>query len=176
MVRRVSSALLLLWALGFVWFAIALPRGAPADRTDAAVVFTGGAGRVERGLEVLNRGWSKRLLLSGVDPEVKPAEIAKLYHIPPARMACCVQLEFSAVDTRTNGAEAAAWIRDNHFHSVRLITSDWHMRRSADELRRTVPKGTIVVRDAVYSKPSFHILFLEYNKLLARWVSKLWGG
>jgi hypothetical protein len=32
-----------------------------------------------------------------------------------------------------------------------------------------------VVEDAVPTEPSLRILFLEYNKLLLRWASSLWG-
>ena len=50
------------------------------------------------------------------------------------------------------------------------------MRRAAGELQRTLPDGVEVVRDAVPSQPSLRILFLEYHKLLASVVSRLWRG
>ncbi|MEY4672029.1 MAG: hypothetical protein RLZZ415_1908, partial [Pseudomonadota bacterium] len=49
---RVSGLLVLAWALGFVLFAVTLPQPAAEEPTDAVVVLTGGAGRIERGLEV----------------------------------------------------------------------------------------------------------------------------
>jgi uncharacterized SAM-binding protein YcdF (DUF218 family) len=57
---------------------------------------------------------------------------------------------------------------------VRLVTSDWHMRRSALELERALPEDVAIVRDAVPTEPSLRILFLEYHKLLATYVSGLW--
>ena len=82
-------------------------------------------------------------------------------------MACCVTLGFTAVDTRSNAAETAKWVAQNEVQSLRLVTTDWHMRRAAGELDRTLPETVTVVRDAVPSQPDFGTLFLEYHKLIA---------
>ncbi len=174
MLRRLSSLAVILWALGFVWFAIALPLPAGTERTDVVVVPTGGEGRIDRGLEALRRGWAKKMLISGVDPEVKPSEIAAHYKIEPRLMACCVTLGFESVDTRSNAKEIARWLTGTKARSVRLVTTDWHIRRTAFELGRVAPKGVTVIEDAVPSRPSFWILFLEYHKLLASRVASLW--
>ncbi|WP_338447156.1 YdcF family protein [Pelagerythrobacter marensis] len=176
MIRRLVSAAVLAWALGFLWFAIALPGPVEAAKTDAVIVPTGAAGRIERGLEVLRAGDARALLVTGVDPEVRPAEFAGQFDVPVATMECCVSLGFSAVDTRGNATETAEWVRARRVRSLRLVTTDWHMRRAAGELKRTLPDGVEVVRDAVPSQPSLRILFLEYHKLLASVVSRLWRG
>jgi hypothetical protein len=98
MLRRLTSLALIVWALGFVWFAIALPLPASAQKTDVVVVPTGGEGRINRGLETLRRGWAKRMLVSGVDREVRPQEFAAHYRVEPGLMACCVTLGFESVD------------------------------------------------------------------------------
>jgi uncharacterized SAM-binding protein YcdF (DUF218 family) len=175
-IRRALSAVVLAWALGFLWFAIALPGPAEAVVTDAVIVPTGAAGRIERGLQVLGAGEARALLVTGVDPEVRPAEFAGQFGVPVETMACCVTLGFSAVDTRGNAAETAEWVRARRVRSLRLVTTDWHMRRAAGELARTLPGDVEVVRDAVPSQPSLRILFLEYHKLLASLVSRLWRG
>lgn len=174
MLRRLLSLLLILWAMGFVWFSIFLPRPAGEDRSDGVVVLTGGEGRIARGLEVLDEGWAKRLLVSGVDREVKPGEFAAEYQVETATMDCCVTLGFESFDTRSNAAEAARWIAANRLRSVRLVTTDWHMRRAASELDAVIPADVTLIEDAVPSHPSFRILFMEYHKLLARLVSRLW--
>ena len=92
-----------------------------------------------------------------------------------ALMACCVTLGYEAVDTRSNAAETAGWIKSNKVTSVRLVTSDWHMRRAAMELRRTAPAGTVIHEDAVVTRPTLRILFLEYHKLLARLILRPLG-
>lgn len=168
MLRRLISAAVLLWALGFIWFAIALPQPADDVRTDGVVVLTGGKGRIDRGLEVLRGGWAPQLLVSGVDRSVKPHEFAIEYRIGSLQMACCVTLGFAATDTTTNARETADWITRQQMKSVRLVTSDWHMRRATAELKRTIPAGVKIVPDAVRTQPNLGMLLLEYHKLLWR--------
>jgi len=71
------------------------------------------------------------------------------------------------VDTRSNAAETAKWVAQNEVTSIRLVTTDWHMRRAAGEVERTLPGHVTVIRDAVPSQPDFGTLFLEYHKLIA---------
>jgi uncharacterized SAM-binding protein YcdF (DUF218 family) len=175
MFRRITSLIVLAWLVGFIWFAVALPGPAAAGKSDAVVVLTGGGGRIDRGLEALGKGWTRKMLVSGVDRAVRAREFAAEYKVPPALMRCCVTLDFQSVDTRTNAREAAQWISGNKFRSVRLVTTDWHMRRAAMELGGQLPGHVALIRDAVPSQPSFRILFLEYNKLLARGVQRMVG-
>ncbi len=176
MIRRILSLILVLWALGFMWFAMALPQPAGAQRTDAIVVPTGGGGRIQRGLELLGQGQARQMLVSGVDAEVRPNEFAVEYEVPARTMACCVTLGFAALDTRGNAREIAEWVARRKARSLRLVTSDWHMRRAALELEDRLPEGTTVLRDAVRTQPSLRTLFLEYHKLLATWLVQLWPG
>lgn len=173
--RRVFSAVVLVWALGFVWFAFALPEPASPVETDAVVVPTGGEGRIAQGIAVLNAGLADHLLVTGVDREVTPDEFAVQFGVDDAQLECCITLGFAAVDTRSNASETAQWVTDKQVESLRLVTTDWHMRRAAGELARTLPDGVTVVRDAVPSEPSFASLFLEYHKLLASRAAGLIG-
>lgn len=173
MIRRVFSALVLVWALGFLWFTVFLPSPAEQETTDAVIVPTGGAGRIAQGLNVLDQGFARIMFVSGVDREVTREEFAIEFEVEPEVMECCVTLGFAAVDTRSNAAETAQWVADNKIRSLRLVTTDWHMRRAASELDRTLPDGVTVIRDAVPSQPSLASLFLEYHKLLASWAANL---
>ena len=173
MLRRLLSLILLGWILGFIVFAVTLPK--PVDAVpggsgagSAVIVLTGAEGRIARGLEVLRRGWAGQMLVAGVDPEVQPHEFALHYHVDAQLMQCCVTLGSQSVDTRSNAQEARQWIADEHITKVRLVTSDWHMRRAFWELRRVLPASVTVIADAVPTQPSLNILFVEYCKLLAR--------
>ena len=176
MLKRILLLIVLAWALGFAWFALALPQPHSGGKTDGVIVLTGGEGRVARGLEVLRKGWARHLLVSGVDREVKPREFVAVYKIAPKQMECCVTLGFESVDTRSNAREAARWIAAGKFRSVRLVTTDSHMRRAAYELDLMKPKAVTVLRDAVASQPSLETLFTEYHKLLARMIAQTLGG
>lgn len=167
MIARAFAFAALIYALGFLWFAAALPQAADDTRTDAIVVPTGGPGRIARGLDVLSAGQAKAMLVTGVDPEVRPAEFAAEHQVTARTMRCCVTLGFDAVDTRSNAAETASWMRRHRYSSLRLVTTDWHMRRAAGELQASLPEDISVLRDAVASRPRLRVLFLEYNKLIA---------
>ena len=174
MIARIAGFVLMVWLIGFVWFAFSLPQAAPLrEATDVIVVPTGGVGRIDRGVELLRRGAADKLLVTGVDAEVRPVEFAAEYDISPQELDCCVVLGFSALDTRGNARETAEWIREGKYRSLRLVTSDWHMRRAASELGPVLPAGVTVVQDAVSTEPSLKMLFLEYHKLLASWLANL---
>ncbi|WP_445262070.1 M23 family metallopeptidase, partial [Pseudomonas sp. EL_65y_Pfl1_R83] len=70
--------LVLLWLLGFAVFLATMPAPLVGPRTDAIVVLTGSAGRIDRGLTLLQGHMAKRMLISGVAPEVRPAELAQI--------------------------------------------------------------------------------------------------
>lgn len=175
MIGRAVSVVLLLWVLGFALFAVLLPDRAGAERTDAIVVPTGGAGRIERGLEHLAAGRAKRMLVTGVDRTVRAEDLAARTGRPLALFACCVDLGQDAVDTRSNGEETAGWLRRNRFRSLRLVTTDWHMARARFELRREIGADFRIVTDGVESEPGFGTLLGEYNKYLLRRAAVLVG-
>jgi uncharacterized SAM-binding protein YcdF (DUF218 family) len=173
MIGRFVSLLALIYALGFILFAVTL--GQPADpartKTDAAVVLTGGAGRVEHGLQVIRDKGARRLLISGTDPLVTKADLAKRNPGQERVLGCCVDLGTEAKDTRSNAEEAERWLRQQRYRSVRLITSDWHMRRARYEFRRVLGPEFEMVTDAVRTEPTFLTLFGEYNKYVLRRIA-----
>lgn len=173
MIGRALSLIGLAWALGFVWFAAALPQPAGVERTDAIVVPTGSGGRIERGIALLREGAADEMLVTGVDADVRPGEFMAEYGVDQALMDCCITLGFSALDTRGNARETAEWIARQGHSSMRLVTADWHMRRTAVELADRLPDDVTVLRDAVPTQPSFVTLFREYHKLLASWLLTL---
>ena len=61
------------------------------------------------------------------------------------------------------------------FHSIRLVTTDWHMPRARFELSRQLGGKAEVIGDAVESNPSFRQLFTEYIKKLLRRAAVLVG-
>lgn len=170
---RIFSLLVVAWALGFFWFAVALPQPAGNEQTDAIVVPTGSGGRIGRGLELLRLGAAQDMLVTGVDSDVRPQEFAAQFEVEDRLMECCITLGFSALDTRGNARETADWMAEQGYSSLRLVTADWHMRRTAVELADRLPGDITVLRDAVHTEPSLSTLFLEYHKLMAVWLLSL---
>ena len=167
MIRRLVSALGLAWALGLALFASTLPRPAGEIATDGIVALTGGPGRIQRGLDLLRRGRARRMLISGADRRVRPVELAARYQVP-LRLFDRVDLGAESVDTRSNADETGAWVQRHGFRSIRLVTTDWHMRRARLELARVLPPEVDIVADAVQSEPGLGTLVAEYDKYLLR--------
>lgn len=176
MIRRLVAVVALAWTLGFGWFMLFLPGPADTRRTDAIVVLTGGAGRIDRGLDLLRAGAAKRLLVTGVGTAVRPIDLAMSNRASPALFACCIDLGHEAVDTRSNAEETSAWLRAHGYKSVRLVTSDWHLRRATMELEAVLDDSSItVLGDGVPGHPKAPLLLAEYNKFLLRRAA-IWLG
>lgn len=193
-VRLAVAALLLavLWSGGLVWFAADVPRNAPdpaspeAQRlTDAVVVLTGGSGRLGTGLELLAAGQAKKLFVSGVYDGVEVQELLKLSRRRPHDMECCITLGYTADSTIGNAYETADWMREQGFRSLRLVTANYHMRRSLLEFHMAMPDMEVVAHPVV--APTVHLadwwmwpgtanlLINEYNKLLLAYGRYLIG-
>jgi uncharacterized SAM-binding protein YcdF (DUF218 family) len=136
----------LAWGAGLLIFVAELP--APADgaapRADGVVVFTGRNGeRVTAAMTLLSGGAGKRLLISGVNPEVTRPELAALWPGDQALFDCCVDLGLQAQTTTGNATELDAWARANGFQSLILVTSEFHMPRALVEAEDRLPTVAI---------------------------------
>jgi uncharacterized SAM-binding protein YcdF (DUF218 family) len=175
-IGRVLAVLALLWIGGFLWFSLTLPDPAPlATRTDAVVVLTGGAGRLSRGLAVIDAGSARRMLVSGVGRQTTRKQLAAAAGLKVARLNT-TDLGYEAVDTRSNAEETARWVQRHGFASIRLVTSAGHMRRARLELARVLPAHVRVVSDAVPVEPQAPTIATEYSKYLLRRFALLTGA
>jgi uncharacterized SAM-binding protein YcdF (DUF218 family) len=174
-IARLLGALAIAWGLGFAGFMLLLPGPLEGTTSDAVVVPTGGAGRIDRGLALIRDRQAKRMLVTGVAPGVRPRDLARTYHTSPALFACCVDLGGEAVDTRSNAEETATWVRAHGYRTVRLVTSDWHLPRARMELAAALGPRVVLLGDGVPGDPRLGTLVNEYDKLLLRRIA-LWLG
>lgn len=170
---------------GLVWFAEAIPRAGndAGEATDAIVVLTGGKLRLEEGLLLLAEGRAKKLLVSGVNRGVELNELLRVAGQPPAEILCCIELGYEADNTAGNAFETRAWMERENFHSLRLVTSNYHMRRSLLEFRRAMPHMRIVPhpvfpegfkRENWWQWPgTLALIASEYHKYLAS-LARVW--
>lgn len=175
MIRRILMLTAIAYVLGFGLFMLLLAKPVDGVTTDAIVVLTGGRGRIERGVTLLQAKQAKRMLVSGVPMGVTPGDLARENKAPPGLFRCCIDLGNAAVDTRSNADETAEWVRHHQYKSIRLVTSDWHMARARMELASTLGGEVQIVSDGVPSKARFGLLLAEYNKLILRRLA-LWFG
>src|SRR5712672_772367 len=166
-------------AIGFVGF-LAKLRGvevAPASRADGIVVLTGGSSRVSDAMELLAGGYGKRLLISGVHPTNAASDISRSLSDNQSLLSCCVDLDRSAVNTRSNAAQTRRWAHDRGFKSLIVVTSNYHMPRAIVELSHAMPDIALipfaVVGDKWRKKPwwtrstTLRLLLWEYVKYVA---------
>ncbi|MCL2469562.1 MAG: YdcF family protein [Alphaproteobacteria bacterium] len=183
----------LLWTAGFVRFVDfisayqepAITEGLTS--TDAAIVLTGGSERVDAGLKLLKAGFSRKLFISGVYPNLKMEEIFPENNVDPDLRACCIELGHNATNTLGNAIETQAFMEREGYSSMRLVTANYHMPRSVMLLRHQMPEMRIiphpVVPEAIklqswwLSPKTFFFLAMEYSKYLyakARLIVEGW--
>jgi uncharacterized SAM-binding protein YcdF (DUF218 family) len=120
---------------------------------------------------MLGEGRAERMLIAGADPSVRKEDLVRRLGGKRSLFACCVDLGSESVDTRSNAEEAKRWLERRKYTSVRLVTSDWHMRRARYEFRHTLGPNYRILSDAVRTEPGLMTLFGEYNKYLLRRMS-----
>src|SRR5215813_9302570 len=165
--------------LGFIGFVSQL-RGAeerPARNADGIVVLTGGSSRVSDAMELLSAGYGKRLLISGVHPTIAASDISRSLQDSQALFHCCVDLDYSAVNTRSNAAETRRWAHERGFKSLIVVTSNYHMPRTIVEFSHAMPDVSLapfaVVGDRWRDEPwwtsgtTLRLLVSEYVKYVA---------
>lgn len=177
MILRLFAFIALVYALGFALFSVTLGEPAPENARDTAaiVVLTGGKGRIEQAVDRLAAGKAERLLIAGADPVVTEGDIVERLGGKEELVACCIDLGSESVDTRSNAEEARRWIEKHDYDEVRLVTSDWHMRRAAYEFRRELGEDVTIIFDAVPTRPGLFTLFGEYNKYVLRRIGVVLG-
>ena len=179
-----------MWLAGLLWFATAPSAEDRAEPTDAIVVLTGGSERLNSGITLLREGKGSKLLVSGVHHHVHLEDLLPSSSDGSewARVlaSCCVVLGYRAGDTLGNADETARWMREEGFHSVRLVTAWYHMRRSLLEFTRAMP-GIEIVAHPVFPEQVKHeywwarrgtavLLVNEYDKYLAALVRPFLEG
>ena len=175
-----SFALLVLLALGagFAWFVsqVNSTESKPSQNADGIVVLTGGSSRVSDAMDLLAGGYGKRLLISGVHPTNGLNDIQRSLPDSQRLLACCVDLDRSAVNTRSNATETRRWAVERGFRSLIVVTSNYHMPRAIVELSSAMPEIKLipfaVIGDKWRDEPwwesgaTLRLLLSEYAKFL----------
>lgn len=184
------AIVVVIWLVGLFAFADRVrgytPAAEPA-RADAIVALTGpSAERVNAAIRLLEQDKGQRVLISGVNREVRRQELRALTPGSNKLFNCCVDLGFEAEDTIGNAQEIAAWADAKGYDSLIVVTSDYHMPRALTEIRAAAP-GVALTPYAVET-PSLdntgwwraavtaRRMTLEYMKYLAALGRALVGG
>jgi uncharacterized SAM-binding protein YcdF (DUF218 family) len=166
---------LVLGFFGFIWL---LPSQEVAldQSADGIVVLTGGTSRVADALELLASGRGKRLLITGVNSGTTTTDIARQTVDYNKWLACCVDLDYAAINTLGNAVQARRWALEHNFTSLIVVTSAYHMPRALAELAHQLPDATLipypVVSDRLRVEPwwsngaTARLVLSEYLKYL----------
>ncbi len=174
-----------IWIFGFCLFSVyAISLRYSADEpTDGIVVLTGGAHRIDEGVRQLREKDMNHLLISGVNKSVSVRDVLK--KVPP-QLFPKITLGYYATNTHQNAVEVAEWARQNHFNSILLVTSFYHMPRSQFELESLSPELKIVPlpvfphqfgQSVEWVKTKYAwFLFVEYHKFLVVYLQSFLKG
>jgi uncharacterized SAM-binding protein YcdF (DUF218 family) len=175
---KLAALGVVLLAAGFALFIWFLPdRQVALDGTaDGIVVLTGGDSRVADGFELLSAGRAKRLLITGVNAGTTTGDIGREVANYNRLLTCCIDLDYSALNTLGNAVQARRWALDHDFHSLIVVTSAYHMPRAIAELSHQLPDVTLipfpVVSDRLRIEPwwsngaTARLVLSEYLKYL----------
>ena len=149
----------------------------PSSNADGIVVLTGGSSRVSDAMELLASGYGKRLLISGVHPTNGTSALSRSLPDSEGLLNCCVDLDRSAVNTRSNAAETRRWAQERNFHSLIVVTSNYHMPRAIVEMNHAMPGVTLIPFSVIGEKwreepwwtspGTLRLLLSEYVKYIA---------
>ena len=163
---------------GFLVFADQVGRAVPpiAPRADAIVALTGGPYRLNDAVDLLASGSAKKLLISGVNEQTTEEQLISRLPNSASFFQCCIDIGYSARDTRGNAAESREWARQNGFRSLIVVTSAYHIPRSMAELKRAMPDVDLIaypvhspdtnLRNWLNDYTVFRMLLTEYSKYL----------
>lgn len=142
-----SAAGFVVWlaGLGYFLYEGLSAGGDKAAPTDAIVVLTGGRFRLESGIGLLEAHRARKLFISGVNQHVDRAALLRVLGPLPDSASCCIVLGHEADNTYGNARETAEWIQREGYHSLRLVTSWYHIPRSRLEFERAMPDIAVLL-------------------------------
>ncbi|SKA07360.1 Uncharacterized SAM-binding protein YcdF, DUF218 family [Trichlorobacter thiogenes] len=141
-------------------------------QVDAIVVLAGGKGRVEEGVRLFKERRANWLFLVGVDPTVRKSDLYRPKQGDPS--SDNVVLEKLSRNTLENAIYGRDILAEHKVRSVLLITSRYHLKRSAILFRNALPPEVAVYPYPVDSSNvkeewwhhvgTFRLLFSEFYK------------
>ena len=137
---------LVLLIIGFIVFANGVDRehSEPQRSADGIAVLTGGVARIDEAMKLLAAGKAKRVLITGVNRTTTTEELKELASQGDQYFTCCVDIDKEARNTIDNATETSEWVALNHYGSIIVVTSNYHMPRAQAELARVMPGVTLI--------------------------------
>mgnify|MGYP002214578845 CR=1 FL=1 len=170
---------------GLQHFVLTLPQ-APQGKlqfTDGIVVMTGGQQRLDDGLRLLTAQQGGKMLISGVGEGVNRAVLVQELGLDDRKaelLFCCVELDFTADNTRGNAIATRRWAMLHEMRTLRLVTANYHMPRALVVFAREMPEFDLYqwavtpddlrLDDWWRDRAMLRLLAREYAKYLAETI------
>ena len=143
---------------------------------DSIVVLTGDKFRISKGMEILSNGIGEKLLLSGVNKNIKLINIKNEFLKYKNFFDCCVDIDNISSNTFENSRETFLWLKKNKYISVLIVSSDYHMPRVKLEFERFFESQNTYYHPVNSNNDVNNIgkikkLFFEYVKYMRTYIS-----
>ena len=167
----VTALVALAWFYPEKFLCVDSGKGVSAD---VIVVLGGGAERPVRAAELFHAHAAPRILLTGEGDDEINRQILLAHGVP----AAAIEVERKSTSTHENAEFSLKILRAENIHSVILVTSWYHSRRSLKTFQHSAPELKFYSRPAYYGFASKDWkktgvgkrLRLEFLKLPAYWV------
>ena len=128
------------------------------------VVLTGGKMRIEKGIDLLARGYGQKLFISGV---FKSSNIETKYSLEKEKkhlFDCCILYGNKATNTLENAYEVNKWLGENKdIQKILLVSSYYHLPRSLMIFEKKILRKieiipvTAILSNKIQHEPFFHV-------------------
>lgn len=142
---------------------------------ECGVVLTGGAGRVREGFALLAQKKIKKLVISGVHPDVELRELMPQFPFLGEISEKDVILERRSGTTYGNAQQSLAISEALRCHEILLITSQMHMYRAYRTFASAFPAEMQIIRHAIVSSSTEQQVFETSSEVLKSIFYSLWA-
>ncbi len=146
-----------------------------SSEADCGVVLTGGQGRIQEGISLLQQKRIKKLIISGVNPLSSLREIFPALPFYGEVEEKDIVLEKRSKTTYGNAQQSAPIIEALDCKSIVLITSKNHMRRAKQVFIAILPSEITTKQRSVFSYPTDESLEDFYLEVLKSLFYRIWA-
>ena len=175
--KKIFSFCLLSLVAGFFWWVLLLFNTFPKKvyltslseipGKVGVVVLTGGKNRIEKGVDILSKGYGDELLISGV---FMPSEIEAKFSLEREKkelFKCCVSFDQKSKNTLENAEEVEKWLNQNKdIKSIILVSSYYHLPRSMMIFEKKIKSDVKIYPTPAIQKNNFENQILFHLKLI----------
>ncbi len=182
--KKIFSFFLFSFLAGFLWWILLLFNTFPKkyypinpshfSENIGIVVLTGGKNRIEKGVDLLSKGYGVKLLISGV---FMPSEIEAKFSLEKEKsqlFRCCVFFDQRSKNTLENAHEVDKWLKENKdIKSIILVSSYYHLPRGIMIFEKKIKSKVKIYPKPAFQNINFRNQFFFHLRLISSEYLKL---